>query len=125
MIINIIMRLINIFCSLIYCSCNYSKKTISRNKITTNIIYSYISFNDQTYYCHNLDLLNKYYDKNVYTIFDELASCYYDVEFILFHFNKKDKIKMSIFKIYIIYDDSFKIIEFIGIDPRNKNLINL
>lgn len=102
----------------------YNLINLSKKNNTINIIYSYVLF-DKIYYCHNLELLNKYYNKNVFTILNELISKHNDVEFILYHIDKKEKAKISIYKIYILYDDLYNIIEFIGIDSRNKNFINL
>jgi hypothetical protein len=102
----------------------YSLLHLKKNN-TINIIYSYMLFNDQIYYCHNLELLHKYYNKNVFMIINELISRHNDVEFILYHEHNKEKAKISISKIYIIYDDMYNIIEFIGIDSRSKHLINL
>jgi hypothetical protein len=113
------------FLNLLYSLINFAKQNIFYHQVNTSIINSYILFDDQICYCHNLDLLNKYYNKNVFIILNELILRHNDVEFILYHMYDKINIEISIFKIYILYDDDYKIIEFIGIDSRNKNLINL
>ena len=116
------MTIFNILYRLIYFD---YKKYISHHHITKNKIYSCILFNDQIYYSHNLELLDNYYNKNVFVSLNELSHKYNNIKFISYHISNKKNIKKSIYEIYILYDNDDKIVEFIGIDSRNTHFINL